>query len=110
MREKNFFLVLSLILVFISPGCKKNKEEKQLTPLNAPLKYGETMSQAIKRAKVMDSVLYLKNKINTFHLQEGRYPIDLNELIQKGYIDKLPTLPEGMQYVYDNKTGNISVK
>jgi competence protein ComGC len=37
----------------------------------------------------------LKNKINTFQIQEGRYPNSLDELVEKGYIEKLPEPPEG---------------
>ncbi|HOK56060.1 MAG TPA: hypothetical protein PKV21_03035 [bacterium] len=99
-----------IVLVFIS-GCGKKKEE-ELTPLNAPLKYGEVMSKTMKKAKAMDGVIYLKNKINTFQIQEGRYPYSLDELVEKGYIKKeeMPKPPEGMKFVYNPKTGEITVK
>ncbi len=102
-------LLTLLFILFILSGCSKKKEE-ELTPLNAPLKYGQTMGRAMKKAKAMDEVLYLKNKINTFHIQEGRYSESLNELVEKGYIEKLPEPPEGMQFVYDPKTGSINIK
>ncbi|MGC8977042.1 MAG: hypothetical protein ACP5OB_05400 [Candidatus Ratteibacteria bacterium] len=105
---KNIILVF-ILPIFILSGCSKKKKE-ELTPLNAPLKYGETIGRAMKKAKAMDSVLYLKNKINTFQIQEGRYPNSLDELVQKGYIDKLPSPPEGMQFFYNPKTGEVSVK
>jgi hypothetical protein len=103
---KNFLFILFILLIFVS--CSKKKEE--LTPLNAPKKYGETMGRAMKKAKAMDDILYLKNKINTFQIQEGRYPNSLDELVEKGYIEKLPQPPEGMKFVYDPKTGSVEVK
>ncbi len=103
--KKTLFLILLLVFTF---SCNKKKEE--LTPLNAPMKYGETMGKAIKKAKAMDEILYLKNKINTFQIQEGRYPNSLEELVEKGYIEKLPEPPEGMKFYYNPKTGNVEVK
>ncbi len=105
---KNILTTILILIFFFSFGCSKKKEE--LTPLNAPLKYGETMGKTMKKAKAMDEILYLKNKINTFQIQEGRNPKNLEELVEKGYIEKLPQPPEGMQFVYDAKTGNVSVK
>lgn len=102
-------LLILILCLFISSGCSKKKKE-ELTPLNAPLKYGETIGRTVKKAKAMDDILYLKNKINTFHIQEGRYPKSLEELVEKGYIEKLPSPPEGMQFVYDSKTGDITLK
>jgi len=104
--KKTLFLILILVFTF---SCSKKKKE-ELTPLNAPMKYGETMGRAMKKAKTMDEILYLKNKINTFQIQEGRYPNSLDELVEKGYIEKLPQPPEGMKFVYDPKTGNVEVK
>jgi hypothetical protein len=104
--KRMIFLILILIFNF---SCSKKKNE-ELTPLNAPAKYGETMGRAMKKAKGMNEVLYLKDKINMFQVQEGRYPNSLNELVEKGYIDKLPEPPEGMKFVYDPKTGNIDVR
>lgn len=105
--KKYSFLFLLVFLIF--PSCKKEKKD-ELTPLNAPLKYGETMERAMKKAKAMEDILYLKNKINTFQIQEGRYPKSLDELVEKGYIEKLPSPPKGMQFVYDPKTGKIDVR
>lgn len=103
-------IILISLITCLFFGCSKKKEE--LTPLNAPLKYGETMGRAMKKAKAMDGIIYLKNKINTFQLQEGRYPNSLDELVEKGYIKKeeMPKPPEGMQFIYDPKTGNVTLK
>ncbi|MCM8772811.1 MAG: hypothetical protein NC926_01225 [Candidatus Omnitrophica bacterium] len=105
--KKNLILFFLLILIFVS--CKKEKKE-DLTPLNAPLKYGATIEKTMKKAKAMEDILYLKNKINTFQIQEGRYPESLDELVEKKYIEKIPNPPKGMKFVYDPKTGKVDVK
>jgi len=102
-------LIVSTITLFIFAGCNKKKKE-ELTPLNAPAKYGETMGRAMKKAEGMQDVLNLKNEINTFLIQEGRYPQSLQELVDKGYIKEIPKSPENMQFVYDPKTGTIDVR
>jgi len=113
MRKRNIIIIFSSILfLFIFSGCnkKKKEEENKLTPLNAPMKYGETMGKAMKKAKIMDVVLPLKNAIDTFQIEEGRYPESLQELVDKGYIKEIPKPPKGMNYYYDPKTGKIEVK
>jgi hypothetical protein len=54
--KKILFLILLLAFTF---SCSKKKKE-ELTPLNAPAKYGETMGRAMKKAKAMDEILYLE--------------------------------------------------
>ncbi|MCM8760332.1 MAG: hypothetical protein NC832_01250 [Candidatus Omnitrophica bacterium] len=98
-------------LILSSVSCnRKKKTEEELTPFNAIEKYGGVMGSAMKKSKAMDDVLYLKNKINTFQVQEGRYPYSLNELVEKKYIDRLPEPPKGMSFRYDHSTGNVSVQ
>lgn len=102
-----------LIIVILCLGlaaCSKKEKKEELTPFNALEKYGGVMSTAMKKSKAMDDVLYLKNKINTFQIQEGRYPSSLNELVEKGYIEKLPEPPKGMSLKYDPSTGDVSVE
>ncbi|MCX7917593.1 MAG: hypothetical protein N2589_05645 [bacterium] len=109
MKNLIYFFILFILLPIFS-GCEKKKDE--LTPLNLPSKYGETMNRAMKKARAMDSIIYLKNKIKTFQLQEGRLPYSLEELVEKGYIKKeeMPKPPEGMKFEYNSKTGEVTVK
>jgi hypothetical protein len=44
-----------------------------------------------------------------FNVQEGRYPKDLNELVEKKYMRVLPEPPYGMKIVYDPNTGTVKV-
>ncbi|MCD6221107.1 hypothetical protein J7K25_02985 [bacterium] len=113
MRNIRIILVFSSIVFIITlSGCnkKKKEEENRLTPLNAPAKYGETMGKAMKKAKIMDIILPLKSAIDTFYIEEERYPESLQELVDKGYIKEIPKPPEGMNYYYNSKNGKIEVK
>jgi len=108
---KRLFAALLILISMLTVSCgRKEKPEEVLTPMNVVQKYGEVMGGALKKAKAMDSLLYMKNKINTFQIQEGRYPYSLNELIEKNYLEKLPEPPKGMSFHYDVSTGKIDVK
>ena len=51
----------------------------------------------------------LNQEVRLFNAQEGRYPADLNELVTKQYIGKLPEAPVGMKLSYDATTGKVAV-
>lgn len=102
--KKIRFLCEIIILVFlIFGGC--NKKERA-----GNFEYKKTIDEKIKKIKAIDEITYLKNKINTFYRQEGRYPNSLNELVEKGYIENLPNPPSGTEFIYDSKTGSITIK
>ena len=112
MEKKKVIRVLCVLFILLSfVSCsRKKKAEEELTPFNAVEKYGGVMGTALKKSKAMDDVLYLKNKINTFQIQEGRYPSSLNELVEKKYIEELPQPPKGMTFHYDPSTGSVDVR
>jgi len=108
---RTIVLVLFVLSSVFMVSCKKKEQSgENLTPMNAVEKYGGVMSKTLKKSKAMDGMMYIKNKINTFQMQEGRYPSSLNELVEKRYLDKLPEPPKGMTFNYDPATGNIDVK
>jgi hypothetical protein len=105
-------LLCVLCVAVASTGCNKKPGSSGggVGIMNAGEKYGEVMGRAIKKAGSLDSTMYLKNKIVTFHQEKGRYPGSLQELVDTGTIDKLPEPPRGMQFTYDPTSGVVSVK
>jgi hypothetical protein len=111
--KKILLVTGTIIFLMVAAGCHKKQggaQSQDLGITNAPAKYGEVMGRALKKAESMDNVLYLKNKINTFHIQKGRYPANLQELVDEQLIDKIPEPPKGMKYDYDPSTGSLNVK
>ena len=51
----------------------------------------------------------LKNNIQLFNAQEGRFPKDLNELVTQRYIPKLPATQVGMKLSYNATNGEVSM-
>ncbi len=51
----------------------------------------------------------LNQEVQLFNVQEGRLPKDLNELVTKQYLPKLPDAPAGMKLNYDAAQGKVTV-
>ncbi len=51
----------------------------------------------------------LNQAVQLFNAQEGRFPTDLNELVTKQYLSKLPNAPAGMKLNYDATQGKVTV-
>ncbi len=47
--------------------------------------------------------------IQLFNVNEGRFPKDLDELVQSRLIGKIPDAPTGMKIAYDPATGKVSL-
>jgi hypothetical protein len=112
--KKTFLLlvVISLIGGLVSCGKKRNPPAASppLTAGNAIEQYGGVMGKAYQKAKAMDVVLPLKQLVDSFYVQAGRYPASLQELVDKGYIKELPKPPAGQEISYDPATGAVTLK
>jgi len=51
----------------------------------------------------------LDKAISLFNVDKGRYPKDLNELVQEKYIPQIPPTPFGTKLSYDANSGRIDV-
>jgi hypothetical protein len=93
-------------------GCGKQEDAKGNSsgnPITAPVDYLGAVNQARKGAVNTVDQAGLSKSIELFNVQEGRYPNDLKELSQKGYIHGEPSPPQGMQFQYDSKSGQLKI-
>ena len=51
----------------------------------------------------------LNQAIQMFNVEHGRNPKDLNELVEKKFIPKIPDAPRGMKLQYDATAGKVKV-
>ena len=94
-------------------GCGDNSSKSGSSggsPLTAPVDYLNSATKAEQSAVKTVDTTALKSAIDMFNVQEGRYPKDLNELVEKNYIPKIPTPPFGTKIVYDATTGTVKVE
>ena len=63
--------------------------------------------RASKYVGHLERVFQLEDAVKTFHDRYGRYPDNLDELVTKKIIDKLPVSPLSISYTLDSATGVI---
>jgi hypothetical protein len=63
--------------------------------------------RASKYVGHLEGVFRLEDAVKTFHDRYGRYPNNLDELVTKKIIDKLPVSPLSINYTLDPATGAI---
>ncbi|MCK9267037.1 hypothetical protein M0P98_09275 [bacterium] len=110
---KKIKMFLLIVVICLLSSCKKKQEEPQpdeLTPLNAAGKYGQVMVKTKQRTESMNLVMPVKQLIDSYWAEEGKYPSSLQELVTSGYTQKLPEPPEGTEFTYNPSTGSVGIK
>ncbi|MEK7676592.1 MAG: hypothetical protein AAB676_12240 [Verrucomicrobiota bacterium] len=112
-----FLLLVSACVILV--GCSKKETAPAPTPTNAPAASGNPITApvdylgAVAKAKTVAEktidTAALKQHIQLFYAQEGRFPKDLNELVKEKYIPSLPPAPHGMKFSYDAAKGEIKI-
>ena len=108
---------ISLGLVFAAilfSGCGKSNSTTGGTNdsgslVTAPVDY---LNNAGKQERAMEGTIdtvALNQAIQQFYAGEGRFPKDLDELVTKKYVNKLPTPPHGKKLSYDADKGELKV-
>jgi hypothetical protein len=78
-------------------------------PQNALSDYGSALARGQNNAVKTVDLAALNQAVAMFNVDQGRFPKDLNELVEKQYMSKLPAAPRGMKLVYDAAAGKVSV-
>ncbi len=76
-------------------------------PLTAPVDYVGAVGRAAQVSKKVISTVEIQSAIRQFQAMEGRNPASLQELVQKGYLARLPSVPPGYRLQYDPRTGQV---
>lgn len=79
-------------------------------PLTAPADYLNAAVKAKQTAVKTIDTTSLDKALQMFNVEQGRYPKDLNELVEKKYIPQIPTPPFGTKLVYDAGAGTVKVE
>jgi len=103
---KTSFLLLAVAAMFLT-GCGNSNSDNTSAP--ATNNYLGTLMNADKSMQNQIDTTSLNQAIQQFNVQEGRYPKDLNELVDKQYIPKIPDAPYGYKINYDASSGQVTV-
>jgi len=79
------------------------------SPLSAPADYVGALGKAQQSAVKTVDTTSLNQAIQLFNVDQGRNPKDLNELVEKKFIPKIPDAPRGMKLEYDAVAGKVKV-
>ncbi|HXS68360.1 MAG TPA: type II secretion system protein GspG [Candidatus Polarisedimenticolia bacterium] len=108
--------LLSLAALLFTTGCKPSGGSQSPTSTNssgsvlqAPADYVGALGAAKQNAGKTADIASLNQAIQMFQVDKGRFPKDLNELVQEKYIGKVPDAPYGMKIDYDPATGTVKV-
>ena len=98
----------------IASGCGKNNSSSQTTgasPATLPANgdYGSTLANAQNHALAVVDLSSLKQAVDLFNAQEGRYPSNLDELVKSRMIREIPPVPRGGKLDYNPATGEIKI-
>jgi hypothetical protein len=109
-------ILLLLMVGFLISGCGDSSKTQPQSgskssgnPVTAPVDYLGAAAQAKKTSMATVEQVGINQTIQSFYVNEGRYPKDLNELVKPDYLSKLPTPPPGMKFDYNPATGQFKV-
>lgn len=110
------FFSLSAALLFIGCGESSDKSPQATngaasgsSPLSAPADYVGALGKAKQTAVKTADTASLNQAIQMFSAENGRNPKDLNELVEKKLISRIPDAPAGMKLEYDATAGKVKV-
>lgn len=110
--------LVPLIALVAAAGCKpsggsqadsSSSNGSSGSVLQAPADYVGALGKAKQNAGKTVDVASLNQEIQLFQVDKGRFPKDLDELVQEKYIKKVPDAPYGMKIDYDATTGTVKV-
>jgi hypothetical protein len=100
---RNIVIVIIVVLiawVAYTNYMPKEKPKNVVTDYAANLK---TSGDKALEAKGTVNLAMLRSAITQFHGSQGRYPDSLQELVAKGFLDRIPA----GDYKYDRNTGEL---
>lgn len=110
------FLPLAALIAIT--GCKPSDSSSTTNSTNssssgsvlqAPADYVGALGRAQQNAGKTADVASINQAVQMFQVDKGRFPKDLNELVQEKYLKELPAAPYGMKLDYDPATGQVKV-
>jgi hypothetical protein len=107
---KSYF-VLGALLGGLLTGCGERPDAPlKSNPATAPADYLKSAAKSQQHAiKTVDTAA-LNKAIELFYVQEGHFPKNLEEVVEKKLISEIPPAPAGMKIVYDAKAGVVMVE
>jgi hypothetical protein len=111
-------MLVSTIAALMAAGCGESSkpgsgaatnQTGELNPLTAPVDYLGAVGKAKQTAVKTVDVASINQAIQMFHVEHGRFPKSLDELVEEKFLPRIPDAPYGMKIEYDAQTGKVRV-
>lgn len=100
-------LILLIVALVGLVGCD-NASDKNATKSEKPSVASTATME--KPSNISADTKSLNKAVGAFYVQEGRFPNDLLELVEKKIISRIPALPEKAAWDYDTNTGVMQIQ
>ena len=101
---KAIFLVFPIVALLLA-GCNDSSKPGGSNPAAAPADYLKNAAASQQRAVKTIDLAAINKAIESFYVQEGRFPKNLEELLDKDYLRTVPIPPPGVKLVYNPTNG-----
>lgn len=95
---------VSLLVLTLFTGCNDGGTPPAPRPESSKTAEGYLAGTKNRATKTID-VAAVNKAIELYYVQEGRFPKDLLELVEKSYLPHVPELPAGQEWDYDTNSG-----
>lgn len=106
--------LVALLSVLLLTGCNDSAGPKDSASsgnlATAPVDYLNNAAKAQQRAVKTVDLTAVNKAIETFYVQEGRFPKDLLELAELKYLPRIPEPPPGLTWNYDTNSGTATLE
>lgn len=72
--------------------------------------YREMIQRSRARGREQDALQKMQDAIGRFHLEIGRLPTNIMELVARRYVETIPTLPANQQFEYKAELGVVVIQ
>ena len=103
---KNIIIVLVIVIAgvfLIKQFAPKGKPDDAITKYGGSLKQSEEKAEA---AAVTANTAILQGAVNSFKGSHGRFPDNLQELVDKGFMQRIPS----GDFSYDSENGVVMAR
>lgn len=108
MPRRVLFTVLACLAC---AACSQERSRAVTTPGAAKERdYREMIERSRARGREQDALQKMQDAIGRFHLEIGRLPTNITELVIRRYVDTIPTLPANQQFDYKPELGVVVIQ
>jgi hypothetical protein len=98
------------LVALLLAGCNDSTSPGGSNPADAPADYLKNTAKSQQHAVKTIDLVAVNKAIESFYVQEGRFPKTLEELQEKDVMRVLPVPPPGVKIVYDSTNGVVRLE